>query len=124
MSLDYAQLVIDNEFIRMVRSIAKGIPVNDYTLATEVINHVGPRGHFLMEEQTLAEMHEQSDSALFSRGARDAWVDAGSKTINDLAREKAKEILAKHKPLPLPAGAEEKMNDILKEADKIYCKKK
>lgn len=123
MSFDYGQLVRDNDVIKMFRHAAQGIPVNDYTLALDTIKSVGPRGHFLMEEHTLQNMRAQSAPQFFNRGPRDNWVAAGKPMQKDLATEKAKQILAEHKPLPLPQGAAEKMADIIKEAEKRYCKK-
>ena len=46
-------LVITNEIAGMVKRFMKGIPVNEETLAEEVIHQVGPGGHFLAEEHTL-----------------------------------------------------------------------
>lgn len=123
MSLNYSQLVIDNEFIKMLRNVSRGIPVNDYNLAVDTINKVGPRGHFLMEEHTLANMSLQSDSKIFNRGRREDWEAEGSPSVNTKANEIADEILANHKPMPLTEGATEKMDDIIEEAKKRFCKK-
>lgn len=122
MSLDYGQLVLDNEVIKLFRNTVEGIPVNDYTLATDVIKSVGPRGHFMMEQHTIENMKAQSDPKFFHRGDRESWIAAGQPKPKELATEKARQILAEHKPLPLPKGVEEKMADIIKEAEKRYCK--
>ncbi|NIO04388.1 MAG: Trimethylamine methyltransferase MttB, partial [Proteobacteria bacterium] len=42
MTLSFAQLVMDNEFARMIKHVVKGIPVNDETLAVDVIREIGP----------------------------------------------------------------------------------
>lgn len=124
MSEDYAQLVMDNELIRCWRQAVQGIPVNDYTLSMDVIKNVGPRGNYLAEENTIQYLHSQSDSFLFNRGPRENWEAAGKPTMDGLAKERAMHILETHKPMPLPAGVEEKMAEIIKEAESIYCKKK
>lgn len=123
MSLDYGQLVLDNELIKMYRHSAQGIPVNEYTLAYEAIKNVGPHGHYMTEAHTLENMYSQSESKFFNRGPRENWVAAGKPTMAGMAKEKAKQILAEHKPLPLAPGVEEKLADIIKEAEKRYCKK-
>lgn len=123
MCLDYGQMVLDNEFIKMYRHILEGFPINDETLALDTIHKVGPRGHFLMEEHTLKHMNEQSASEFFDRGPRDEWLANGRPSKNDLAREKAEQLLAEHKVVPLAPGVEEKFDEIIKEADKRYCKK-
>ena len=40
-TFDFAQLVIDNEIAEMIKHVVKGIDVNDYTMATNVIKEVG-----------------------------------------------------------------------------------
>lgn len=122
MTLNYGQLVIDNEFIKMIKHAAQGIPVNDYNLAADVIKSVGPRGHYLMEQHTMENLHAQSDTTLFDRQTREDWTAQGCKTVNGKAIEVAKNILENYEPAPLPAGAQEKIDDILKEATKRYAK--
>lgn len=122
MTLNFGQLVIDNEFIKMIKHAAQGIPVNDYNLAADVIKSVGPRGHYLMEQHTMENLHTQSDTTLFDRQTREDWTAQGCKTVNGKAIEVAKNILENYEPAPLPAGAQEKIDDILKEATKRYAK--
>jgi len=49
----YDMLVMSNEIIGMVKRIMGGIPVNEETLAVDVIAKVGPGGHFLGEKHTF-----------------------------------------------------------------------
>jgi len=44
MTLNWAQLVMDNEFAGMIKHVVKGIPVIDETLAVDVIHEIGPFG--------------------------------------------------------------------------------
>jgi trimethylamine:corrinoid methyltransferase-like protein len=46
----------------------------------------------------------------------DVWEAAGSRTATDRIRAKLKKILARHAP-PLPEGAAEKIEAILREAE-------
>ncbi len=71
MTLNYSQLVVDNEMIKMIKHAVQGIPVNDYTIAADVIREVGPRGHYLMEQHTMENLHTQSDTTLFNRQTRE-----------------------------------------------------
>ena len=41
MTIDYGQMVMDNEFARMIKYVVQGIPVNDETLAVDVIHEIG-----------------------------------------------------------------------------------
>jgi trimethylamine:corrinoid methyltransferase-like protein len=47
----------------------------------------------------------------------DVWEAAGGKTTTDRIRVKLKKILARHTPPPLPDGAAEKIEAILREAE-------
>ena len=51
---------------------------------------------------------------------REPWVNwqaAGAKTMNDRIRAKLRKILATHVAMPLPAGAAEKIDEILRAAE-------
>lgn len=122
MTLNYSQLVIDNEMIKMIKHAAQGIVVNDYNLAVDVIDQVGPRGHYLMEPHTMENLKIQSDTTLFDRQTREEWTAQGKKSVVDKAEVIAKDILENYKPAPLPNGSYEKMEEIIKEATKRYTK--
>lgn len=122
MTLNFGQLVVDNEMIKMIKHVTQGIPVNDYNIAADVIKAVGPRGHYLMEEHTMENLHSQSDVTVFNRQTREDWSNDGMQTVNAKAHEKALEILNNYKPTPLPKGAAEKMQEVIKEAEKRYIK--
>ena len=47
MTIDYGQMVMDNEFARMIKYVVQGIPVNDETLALDVVEELGPTGRYL-----------------------------------------------------------------------------
>ena len=122
MTLNYSQLVIDNETIKMIKHAAQGIVVNDYNLAIDVINQVGPRGHYLMEAHTMENLKTQSDTSLFDRQTREEWTSQGKKSVVDKADVIAKDILENYKPAPLPKGSYEKMEEIIADAEKRYIK--
>ena len=123
MALDLGQLVLDNEVIKNYRKVAEGIVVNDETLALETIKNVGPQGHFLMEPSTLNFMDKQTGVEFFNRYPRDNWIAAGSPQAKDLANAKARDILKNHKiSIPLPEKTSERLDEIIKEAEKRYCK--
>lgn len=115
LTFDYAKTILDAEHIDRIKKVLEGIDVSDETLAVDVINEVGPGGHFLTNEHTLAHMSEISEAKLFDRRRREAWEADGSKDIVECAYEKAKEILGTHKPLPLPDGAAGKIRNIVEE---------
>jgi trimethylamine--corrinoid protein Co-methyltransferase len=115
MALSPAQLVIDNEILNIARRWARGITVNEDTLAVDLIHKVGPRGHFLEEEHTLRHLMagEQLNVDLFDRSFRDNWLRAGGKNLQQKAMEKAQAILDKHQVEPLPAEVSRELKAIV-----------
>ena len=117
--VDYGQLVIDDEFVGMVKYVLKGIPVNDETLAVDVIREIGPHGHFLAHDHTFKHMKtEQTHPDLIDRRVRQDWEAAGKDSLYDKAWEKAREILKTHQPEPLPPEIVANLRDIVDEAEK------
>ena len=77
----------------MIKFAVGGIPVNDETLAVDVIAEVGAFKDFLSHEHTMKHMREQSPSALIDRRVREEWEASGSMTLYERATAKAREIL-------------------------------
>ncbi len=102
-SLEY--LALCNEGIGAVKFMARGVEVSPRTLALEVIEKVGPGGHFLSEQHTMdnfrSEMHF---TRLFNRNNYDNWLATGSKDFGGNANALLKEILQWHE---VPALAPE-----------------
>lgn len=102
------QFVIDNDILGMAMRVVRGIEVNDETLALDVIDEVGPGGHYLMAKHTLrhmrSELHYPSD--VVDRQGRDMWQQAGALDAQERAKEIARRILAEHQPEPLDPAVE------------------
>ena len=118
MTLDFAQLVIDNEIALMVKKAVGGISVTDDDLAVDVIKEVGAAGEFISHKHTRNHFKGyQSSSDLIDRRMRGAWI-SDAKDLTEKAYEKAIDILENHKPDPLPDGAAETIRDIVDDATK------
>ncbi len=102
LTMSFGQLVMDNEIIAMTRKVLAGIPVNDETLAVDVIKNVGARGHFLGEEHTYRHMRSLSAPQHIDRRMRRYWEESGSRDLASVCDEKARELLDSHWPAPLP----------------------
>ena len=102
-TIAYEQFVIDNELLGMAMRAVRGIEVNDDTLALEVIDRVGPGGHYLMDKHTMRYMRTEHyyPSAIFDRQGREMWEKAGATDAWTRAKEVARRILAEHRPEPL-----------------------
>ncbi len=117
MTIDFGQLVMDNEFAKMIKRVVKGIPVNDETLAVDVIHEVGVGKDFLSHEHTFKHMREQSQPELIDRTMREDWEAAGEKDLYQRSLEKARHILETHKPDPLPENVLKDIRAIVEEAE-------
>jgi len=119
----YEQYVIDNEMLGMVARILNGIRVTPETLSFDAIKQVGPKGNFLGLRHTLDHiLPEHYLPRLFDRAPLETWETNGAKDIREVAREKAREILATHTPEPLPREVEEELTTIIKEAEETWGK--
>jgi trimethylamine--corrinoid protein Co-methyltransferase len=108
--------VIDNEIVDYALRFTQGIEVNEDTLALDVIDKVGPGGHFLGEKHTLNHFRERWMPRL-DMDSLETWEKEGIKSMGDLAHEKVKEILATHKPSPLPEDVDREISRILHRAE-------
>jgi len=109
-------LVVDNEIVDYVLRFVQGIEVNDDALALDVIDKAGPGGHFLGEKHTLKHFRERWMPRL-DVDSLETWEKEGIKSLGELAHEKVKEILATHKPTPLPEDVDREISRILQRAE-------
>ena len=82
------QLVIDNEWLEAFNFSIRGIPVNEETLAEDLIRELGIGGSFISEEHTIEHLREYHwQPSVFHRGP---WSD-NSKTLLERAEDKVRE---------------------------------
>jgi trimethylamine--corrinoid protein Co-methyltransferase len=117
MTIDYGQMVMDNEFARMIKYLVQGIAVNDETLAVDVIKEIGVGKDFLSHASTYKHMRTQSQPKLIDRRMREDWQAAGGTDIYQRALEEARYILESHKPDPLPDDVLAAIRAIVEEAE-------
>ena len=73
-----AQLILGDENIGMAKRFIRGIEVNPETLARELIENVGPGGHFLDQNHTYSHFrNELWRPGLMTRSAGEDWQNAG-----------------------------------------------
>jgi trimethylamine---corrinoid protein Co-methyltransferase len=111
----YEQMIMDCEIYRIVRKMMEGIPVNDETLALDAIREAGPRGDFLTNDHTLRHMRELWITSLMDRRPYSVW-ETKKDGARDWARERARKILATHRPDPLDPKLEEELKKIIRSA--------
>jgi len=118
LTTSFEQLVVANEVIGMVRRITGGLPVNEETLALDLIDTVGPGGEFLTSEHTLKHFRENWRPELLCRKAYERWVEEGSKELGTVASEKARFIIENHVPKPLDDDVREKLRGLVESRNK------
>jgi trimethylamine--corrinoid protein Co-methyltransferase len=111
-------LVMNDEIIAMARRIMRGVEVSDDMLMLDLIDKVGPGGEFMSERHTAKHCRTEIwNPTLMDREPWVNWQAAGAQTTLDRVRAKLRGILATHQPPPLPDGAAEKIEAILKAAE-------
>lgn len=112
-TIAYEQYVIDNEILGMAMRAVHGIEVNDETLALDVIDQVGPGGHYLLEDHTLDNIRSEFyfPSGVFDRQGRDDWQNDGALSAWERAKEITREILSKHQPKPIDPEIDDWIKD-------------
>ena len=116
-TFDFAQLVLDNEFVGMIKHAVRGFAVDDESLAVDVIKAVGPSKDFLGERHTLDHMQIHSQPEFLDRNRMEKWKALGAVDSYSKALEKTRYILQNHKPAPLPDQAVKEIQSIIRETE-------
>jgi trimethylamine--corrinoid protein Co-methyltransferase len=113
-----AQLAICDELVSWIRTSLTEIEINEETLALDVIDEIGPDGHFIDSEHTLAHFRERWYPTLIERYNYESWLTRGGQDLGQRAAARVDEILAEHQPEPLPADVRERLRGIVQRATK------
>jgi trimethylamine--corrinoid protein Co-methyltransferase len=94
-------MVASDEIIDMVKRILRGVPVTDETKALDVMDQVGPGGHYQDHEHTYNRFKTEIwRPKLIDRQNWENWTAAGSKTYRQRVHERVVAILdAETEPL-------------------------
>jgi trimethylamine--corrinoid protein Co-methyltransferase len=117
MTASYQQLVAMNEVAGLVKRFMRGVEISEETIALDVIDQVGPGGHFLGEEHTFDHFRRNWIPDLFDRLPRDEWQSNGGLTLGDRAADRVREILEGHQPAPLDEAIAGELESIIQRAE-------
>jgi trimethylamine---corrinoid protein Co-methyltransferase len=114
--------IMDNDIAGWIGHVLGGSPINDDTLAVDLIKEVGPiPGVFLNKKHTLKHWkNEQYFPKVSDRLSYKEWIETGKRTSSDYAQDYMEEILKNHKPTPLTEEQEIEIEKVLKKAEKFY----
>ncbi len=125
MAASLEQVVMGDEIIGMVRKIIAGVEVNKDTLALDVIDEVGPGGHFLGTTHTFKHFKEQIwFPTLIDRQRYSQWESQGKKTMGQRIKEKAQRIIWDYKPEPLAQDVKHKLDLLVEKAEQDHRERK
>jgi trimethylamine--corrinoid protein Co-methyltransferase len=117
LTASYEMLVTMDEVVGMIGRFMEGVDVSDEALALDVIDRVGPGGHFLAEEHTLRHFRQNWYPSLLDRRNRAAWEEDGQLTLGDRATTRVQHILDTHVPPLLREATASQLDSILRRAE-------
>jgi trimethylamine--corrinoid protein Co-methyltransferase len=109
------QLVIDSEISQIIGRMARGIDVDEESLALDVIHRVGIGKDYLGQRHTFQRFKTEHFIPVVSdRSSFDGWVTHGRKSILDRAGEEVRRIFKEHRVEPVRAEFGETARALLK----------
>jgi trimethylamine--corrinoid protein Co-methyltransferase len=104
-------MVLVHDIVDSVNHYMEGIPVTSETLALDVIDSVGPGGHFLDHVHTLNHFKKFKYSEIFDRMVYNRWEASGSKSLEQRLQEETLKLM-QHRPEPLSEEKIKAMNEM------------
>jgi trimethylamine--corrinoid protein Co-methyltransferase len=105
--LSLEKMVLDNHLIHEIEAMVGPVQADEAHLQVDQIERVGIGGHYLNQRETRV---------FTRREYRPVWPPVG-KSMLQIARAEALEILHSHRPLALPAGGCDKIDAIVAQAE-------
>ena len=111
--------MIDHEICGMVHRMLQRIAVDDVSLGLDILEKVGPGGHFLNQPHTLASFQkEHYIPQLCDRDSHETWMEKGRMGMLEKAKQKVKRILDEHQPSPLDPSVDKELLAVIREVEK------
>ncbi len=105
-------LALDDEACGMALRLARGIEIDDETLALDAIRRVNFSSNYLTEAHTRRHFRQEHYMPrLLVREGYDSWVKEGQRSAVDRAREWVRQTLAAHQPRELDPAVERELLD-------------
>ncbi len=107
-----ALLMLDDELCGAALRLARGIEVDDGTIALDLIKEIGYSGNYMDQAHTAHRFRtEHFIPKLLPREPLDAWEKAGARSALDHARDRVREVLAQHEPRELDPALEQALDE-------------
>ncbi|MFV2038611.1 MAG: trimethylamine methyltransferase family protein [Acidimicrobiales bacterium] len=110
----YEKMVIDADLLNMVSAFLEPLDVSAESLAVDVIDEVGPGGHFFGTDHTQARYKTEFYSPMVSDWRNwETWEEAGSPRADQRANAMARELIASHEPPPLDQDIQAELREFV-----------
>jgi trimethylamine--corrinoid protein Co-methyltransferase len=96
LTTSYEMIASMDETIGLVKRFLGGIRITDEDFALDVIDKVGPGGHFLNERHTVRHCRENWRPRLFDHQNRERWEKSGGQDLGERAKTLVREILERY----------------------------
>jgi len=100
------EMVMDCEIFSLIRQLVTPAAMEIDDAILDVIEEVGPGGHYLGTQHTLANMGRQWMPRLFDRTSWEEWQAGGRSGPREAAAERVNSVLENHEPPPLEEAME------------------
>jgi len=109
--LSLPKILLDCELYRQCERVKAGLAVDEEHLMSRLVDEVGPGGHYLKARETRRYLRggELHIPRLMLREPYETWLAEGRAGEVERAGAAVEEILEKHHPKPLPAGAHDRI---------------
>ena len=110
-------LVLSDELISGFKKMFAEIPMDDEALGLDLIDRIGPGGHFLSEDHTIDRTRQIWHPNFFDRDSFEGWEAAGSLTMETRLNQKLQWILENHRAESLPPEVGREIGKIIAGAE-------
>jgi trimethylamine--corrinoid protein Co-methyltransferase len=114
------QLALCDEILSWIAAFMKPVEVNDETLCLDLIDEVGPDGQYLNTKHTLENFRTRWYPQLFERSNYSTWESKGAQDLGERATQRVNQVLAEHKPEPLPEDLTRAVHAIIERGEKQH----
>ena len=116
-NLEY--LVMVDEIIDMTKHFMRGIEVNERTVPLDLIDEVGPGGHFLTADHTFRYFQEETwYPEYMNRAPFQDWLQKGKVLMEDLLKDRVQELLKEESQLQFNSSQLEEIDRIIEAEEK------
>ena len=110
-------LAMCDEVVGWLKGAMRGLEINEETLALDLIDEIGPDGHYLQTEHTLRHFRDDWYPRLLDRQRFEDWKGNGQQTMRERAKELVEEILDTREAESLPDEMLEQVKAVRRRAE-------